>query len=72
MSDEPSLIELSTKSDRELLLVAVHTLNGMKDHGKRIRSLENWVTFAKGAWAVLVLIITAVAGALGIHLKSGR
>ena len=42
------------------------------DHSERIQALEGWVKYAKGAWAVLVLIITLVAGALGIHLKNGR
>ena len=72
MSDEPSHIELEAKTDRELLLLAVTALNSMKDHGVRIRALEDWATFAKGAWAVLGLVVTGLASLLGIHLKNGH
>ena len=65
MSDE---IDLGKLSDRELLILVVQ---GSNTHGKRLdahaadlKMLREWRNYISGGIAV-------IAGALGIHLKTG-
>ena len=71
MSDDIQL-PLSDLTDRELLVLAVSKLNQMTNHEPRLQALEGWVKYAKGAWAVLAIVVFFVAGLFGIHLKSGH
>lgn len=55
-------IELEQLSDRDLLVLAVHSVNDIKstlvNQDKRIRDLENWRWLISGGVGVLVFLVS--------------
>lgn len=64
MSDD---LDLDGLTDREILILLARTVPGrLNDHGKRLRSLEQFRNWAAGAGALGIV----VAKALGIKLSA--
>ncbi len=59
-------IDLAVKSDRELLILSVQTVNELCTHVKvqngRIRKLEDWRNWMTGGMALLMVLVIIVGG----------
>lgn len=51
--DEDSALQVEHLSERELLILALREIRGLRRLYPRVRSLENWRTGLGGAWAAL-------------------
>lgn len=51
--DEDSILQVEHLTERELLILALREIRGLRRLYPRVRSLENWRTGLGGAWAAL-------------------
>ncbi len=51
--DEDNYLQVEHMSERELLILALREIRGLRRLYPRVRNLENWRTGLSGAWAAL-------------------
>lgn len=51
--DEDAALQVEHLSERELLILALREIRGLRRLYPRVRSLENWRTGLGGAWGAL-------------------